>query len=72
MLRLRKSRTIACCWRLPKPRRRCIALRGVSADWLEKFHAVKADGPEDSAILNTYLNVANRYVSRGSTTKRSR
>jgi hypothetical protein len=36
---------------------------GASADWLEKFHAVKADGPEDSAILNTYLNVANRYVS---------
>jgi tetratricopeptide (TPR) repeat protein len=36
---------------------------GASADWLEKFHAVKTDGAEDSAILNTYLNVANRYVS---------
>jgi tRNA A-37 threonylcarbamoyl transferase component Bud32/tetratricopeptide (TPR) repeat protein len=36
---------------------------GASAGWLEKFHAVKADGAEDSAILNTYLNVANRYVS---------
>jgi tRNA A-37 threonylcarbamoyl transferase component Bud32/tetratricopeptide (TPR) repeat protein len=36
---------------------------GASAGWLEKFNAVKSDGAEDSAILNTYLNVANRYVS---------
>jgi tetratricopeptide (TPR) repeat protein len=34
-----------------------------SAEWLEKFQAEISDKPEDSAILNTYLNVANRYVS---------
>ena len=36
---------------------------GAAADSLEKFHAQKSDSAEDSAILNTYLNVANRYVS---------
>jgi serine/threonine protein kinase len=34
-----------------------------SAKWLEKFHADKRDGAQDSSILNTYLNVANYYVS---------
>ncbi|MGO9260650.1 MAG: protein kinase domain-containing protein [Bryobacteraceae bacterium] len=34
-----------------------------SAQWLEKFQAGIGDKSEDSAILNTYLNVANRYVS---------
>jgi tetratricopeptide (TPR) repeat protein len=34
-----------------------------SAEALEKFHAEKGDGAEDSAILNTYLNVADHYVA---------
>jgi serine/threonine protein kinase/tetratricopeptide (TPR) repeat protein len=34
-----------------------------SADWLEKFHAGKGDESEASAILNTYLNVADQFKS---------
>jgi serine/threonine protein kinase len=40
-----------------------LRLAGAAAEWLEKFHAQKSDSAEDSAILNTYLNVANQYVS---------
>jgi len=34
-----------------------------SAQWLERFQPGIGDRTEDAAILNTYLNVANRYVS---------
>jgi tetratricopeptide (TPR) repeat protein len=34
-----------------------------AAGWLEKFHAGKEDKPESSAILNTYLNVADQFKS---------
>jgi serine/threonine protein kinase len=34
-----------------------------SEEWLEKFHAVKGDEPEATAILNTYLNVADQFKS---------
>jgi serine/threonine protein kinase len=40
-----------------------IGFTEAAAGWLEKFHAGKSDSAEDSAILNTYLNVANHYVS---------
>lgn len=34
-----------------------------SAAWLGKYHAGKGDAPEASAILNTYLNVADQFMS---------
>ena len=40
-----------------------IKLARKSADWLEKFTAQKGDEPEASAILNTYLNVADQFQS---------
>jgi tetratricopeptide (TPR) repeat protein/predicted Ser/Thr protein kinase len=38
------------------------ALARESAQWLERFHAEKSDKPEASAVLNTYLNVANQLM----------
>jgi serine/threonine protein kinase len=35
-----------------------------SAGWLEKYHAGKGDEAESSAILNTYLNVADQFESQ--------
>jgi serine/threonine protein kinase len=32
-----------------------------SAEWLEKFHAGNSDKSEASAVLNTYLNLADEY-----------
>jgi Serine/threonine protein kinase len=40
-----------------------LALARQAAGWLEKFHAGKSDKPEASAVLNTYLNVADQYAS---------
>jgi len=40
-----------------------ISLARKSAEWLEKFHAGGGDEPEASAILNTYLNVADQFKS---------
>ncbi len=42
-----------------------LALARESEQWLNKFQARKSDRPEDSAILNTYLNVADRYRQEG-------
>jgi len=39
-----------------------LALARKSAEWLEKFHAGNRDKSEASAILNTYLNVADQHV----------
>jgi serine/threonine protein kinase len=41
-----------------------LALARTSADWLEKFNAGPGDRSEMSAILNTYLNVADQFNSR--------
>jgi tetratricopeptide (TPR) repeat protein len=38
-----------------------LALARKSAEWLEKFHAEKSDKSEASAVLNTYLNLADEY-----------
>ncbi len=40
-----------------------LAFAQQSAGWLEKFHAGKIDKPEMSAVLTTYLNVADQCVS---------
>ena len=39
-----------------------LKLAGATAEWLEKFQAGKGDRAEASAILNTYLNVADQYA----------
>lgn len=39
-----------------------LGLARKSAEWLEKFHAVKSDKPEATAVLNTYLNVAEQHA----------
>jgi tetratricopeptide (TPR) repeat protein len=39
-----------------------LALARKSAEWLEKFNAGTGDKPESSAILNTYLNVADQHM----------
>src|SRR5437588_10218567 len=39
-----------------------LTLAGKSAEWLEKFHAGSGDKSEASAILVTYLNVADQYM----------
>jgi serine/threonine protein kinase len=41
------------------------ALAVKSAEWLNKFHAVKGDEAEATGILNTYLNVADQFRSDG-------
>jgi tetratricopeptide (TPR) repeat protein len=33
-----------------------------SAEWLERFHAIESDRSESSAILTTYLNVADAHM----------
>jgi tetratricopeptide (TPR) repeat protein len=38
-----------------------LAFARKSAEWLQKFHAGKSDKSESSAVLNTYLNVADHY-----------
>jgi tetratricopeptide (TPR) repeat protein len=39
-----------------------LALARKSAEWLEKFHAEKSDKREATAVLNTYLNVADQHA----------
>jgi tetratricopeptide (TPR) repeat protein len=39
-----------------------LALARKAAEWLEKFHAGKSDKSEASAVLNTYLNVADQHM----------
>jgi len=39
-----------------------LALARKSAEWLEKFHAEKSDKSESTAVLTTYLNVADQFM----------
>jgi tetratricopeptide (TPR) repeat protein/predicted Ser/Thr protein kinase len=38
-----------------------LAFARKSAEWLEKFHTGPADKPETTAVLTTYLNVADQF-----------
>ena len=56
--------------RLSGRRDEALAFARKSAEWLQKFHAGKSDKSEASALLNTYLNVADEPTGSSNSSTR--